>query len=89
MAEQLIYSSLFLGVQVIALFFMLRAKHATKVQIALRWMQGIGCTSWLVLHLFVIRASSLTDWLTANLIGSLVSILLWVMFFLKAGFAHD
>jgi len=89
LASQLIYSSLFLGVQGIALFFMLRAKHATKVQIALRWMQGISCTGWLVLHLFVIRASSMTDWLTANLIGSVVSILLLVMFFLRAGFAHD
>lgn len=89
MASQLIYSSLFVGVQGIALFFMLRAKHATKVQIALRWMQGISCSGWVLLHLFVIRASSLTDWLTANLIGSLVSILLLAMFFLKAGFAHD
>lgn len=80
LAPQLIYSGIFLGVQGIALFFMFRTKGTETIQKWLRGMQTISCGFLVFLHCFIIHASTLEDWLTANLLGALTSMLLLVFF---------
>ncbi len=80
MIFRFLYSGMFLGVQSLSLWLMFRTKGTVTIQKWLRGMQTISCGFWVFLHCFIIRASTLEDWLTANLLGALTSMLLLVLF---------